>query len=97
MFGLNARVALAAAPANDDIANGTTLTTFPFTDRINTAQATVETYESADCSSITNTVWYRFASGNSYYLLNVNSVESDYSTRIALYTGTPGSLQVRYC
>jgi hypothetical protein len=96
-LGLTSRLAIAAIPTNDDITNATALTTFPFTDRINTAEATVEPDEPADCFPITHTVWYKFDSGGSSYVLSVNSAESDYATRIALYTGAPGSLQVRYC
>ena len=96
-LGLTSRLAFAAAPTNDDIANATALTAFPFTDALSTAEATVEPNEPADCFPITHTVWYKFEAGSSHYIVTADTVGSDYPAQMAFYTGSPGSLQVRYC
>jgi hypothetical protein len=97
LLGMGSQLALAAAPANDNIANATVLTTFPFTDQFNTEGATTEAGEPGDCGTPSHTVWYKFESGTASYVMTVSTAGSDYPASMGLYTGSPGSLEVRIC
>jgi hypothetical protein len=50
--------ATAAAPANDNVANATVVSALPFTDSVDTTDATIESNEGG-CGPPTHTVWYR--------------------------------------
>jgi hypothetical protein len=83
------RLALAAAPSNDNIANATAIPLASFTDRINTAEATVEAGELNGCGyALTNTVWYRFSPGGRTYNVYPDTYGSDYATQLAVYLVT---------
>src|SRR5690606_14911491 len=99
-------------PANDNIANATEITTFPFsTSQNNQFLATMEaTDPTPSCSffgfaGVSNTVWYRFT------IVNAGTVTLDTlgsypdhavggpsgDTVLAVYTGSPGSLTEVAC
>jgi len=91
------RVALAAAPSNDDFANATLIPTAGFVDRINTSEATLEANEPSYCYPITNSVWYKFSAGTSTYNVYFDTVGSDYPANMTLYLATADGLQVVGC
>ncbi len=98
VMALGAPPALAAPPGNDDFANATTVTEpLPFTDSVDTSEATVEATDPVpDCVDTQNTVWYAYtptASG----LVEGNSFGSDYDTTLSVWTGSPGSFSQVAC
>jgi hypothetical protein len=75
-------VALAAAPANDDVANATNLSSFPY---VATVEMTEATADGSDpwCDSVTGTVWYRYvATAEQDLTVAVPATESD--TRVCV-------------
>jgi hypothetical protein len=55
------RTASAAAPANDDIANATPISTVPYSTTVDNTEATLEPGEPQSCyPPIDNTVWFKF-------------------------------------
>jgi len=85
--------ALAAPPSNDDIGAAGVVPNTPFTDVVDTTEATVAEGDSG-CGSAT--VWYSFtpeASGR----YQLDTFGSDYDTTVALLEGTPGHLTLLDC
>jgi PKD repeat protein len=79
-----------AQPSNDDFANATVIdpSSLPFTDTVDTIQATTEADEpTGGCSYNGGTVWYAFTPSNSG-LYRVDTSASDYSNTITIYTGS---------
>lgn len=95
--GAAQRIALAAAPSNDNFANATLVPTAGFVDRINTSEATLEASESNYCYPITNSVWYKFVAGSSSYNVTFDTSGSDYPAQQTLYFATPDGLQLVGC
>jgi hypothetical protein len=97
-----ADVSIAQVPANDDIANAVEVTTLPFSDNLNTSEATTTADEPADpedpavCFIGGHTVWYTFTPSENM-TINANTFGSDYDTGIAVYSGTPGALTFIEC
>jgi PKD repeat protein len=60
-IGLVAAPAALAAPANDDFAAATPLTALPFTDVVDTTDATLEPGEPSSCHPADDSVWYSLA------------------------------------
>jgi hypothetical protein len=89
----SAAVAHAAPPSNDDIADATVVTSFPFTDSVNTSEAT---YAATDTGCGFATVWYRFTPADSG-LIEIHTVGSDYDTTLGLHTGEPAALNLVDC
>jgi len=85
--------AFAASPMNDDISNAIVVDGTPFTDAVDTSEATVS---EGDSGCGTATVWYSFTpSEDSVY--QFNTFGSDYDTTLALFEGTPGNLTLLEC
>ncbi len=80
--------AQASAPANDNFANATLITTIPFSDGpFSTTEATSEPGEPSPCGSIGRTVWYSFTPSQSGTIV-ADTTGSDYDTVLAVYTGS---------
>jgi hypothetical protein len=87
-----------AQPPNDDFANATIVTEpLPFTDSVDTTDATVEpTDPEPSCVGTTHTVWYSYtpsADGR----IQVDTVGSDYDTTLSAWVGDPGDFREVAC
>jgi hypothetical protein len=91
-----ADVSILAVPANDEFANAVAISTLPFTDNLNTSEATAVGDPANDCLVDGHTVWYQFTPSVDMRL-NANTFGSDYDTGIAVYTGTPPNLTQITC
>jgi hypothetical protein len=88
--------ALAAPPTNDDLNSATTVTEpLPFSDAINTAEATTAG-DDPDCAGQGPTVWYVFTPSQDMDV-QANTYGSDYDTTLSVYTGSPGNLTQIAC
>jgi hypothetical protein len=76
---------LAAAPGNDNFANATAIdpSALPFTENVNTQEATTEPGEAACYGSIHRTVWYTFTAATTSYVRVVAT--GAYSTVVGVY------------
>ena len=92
---LSAGAALAAPPDNDDIANATLVASLPFSDMVDTTEAT-EAADDPDCSGAGPTVWYTYTPTEDQRLL-ADTFGSDYDTTLSAYVGSPGSLEQIAC
>ncbi|HAV78537.1 MAG TPA: hypothetical protein DCX53_14405 [Anaerolineae bacterium] len=87
-------VAFAAPPLNDNWASATDVPSIPYTDSINTSEATVQTGEprvnvSCDGNLLevgNNTVWYKYTPASTGFI-SFDTVGTDYDTYIAAWTG----------
>jgi hypothetical protein len=87
---------LAAPPAtNDDITNATVITTIPFTDNIDTTNATASPDDPVLCPN-SGSVWYTFTP-TSDIRLEANTFGSNYDTVLSVFSGAPGSLGFVTC
>jgi hypothetical protein len=77
-----ADVSIAQIPANDDFANAVAISTLPFTDNLNTSEATAVGDPANDCLVDGHTVWYQFTP-SADMRINANTFGSDYDTGIA--------------
>jgi hypothetical protein len=80
-------------PPNDSCQTPRVISSLPFQDEINTANAAVAPDDPVSCSGSQdkNTVWYSITpSANSVYGIDTNA--SDYDTTISVYTGACGAL-----
>lgn len=87
-----------AQPANDSFANRETITGLPFTDVESSIRlATVEPTDpsifcrQAGIGTGGNTVWYSYTTGPVDEYVDFTTVNSDYDTIVAFYTGGPGA------
>jgi hypothetical protein len=96
---LGATPALAAqGPSNDRISGATVITALPFSDTVDTTQATTDRQEAAasqpcldiGAPAVEKGVWYTYTASSDITLL-VDTVNSDYTTGIALYNGAPSA------
>jgi hypothetical protein len=91
----------AAAPSADLYANRTVVGAIPFTDSVDTTEATTDADDAeaaAPCGSPPTdaSVWYEYTpSSDGGFIVDTNS--SDYSTGIIVATGSPGSFNVLAC
>ncbi len=88
-----------AAPPNDNFANATVISPIPFTDVVDTTDATDEAGEPASsCTLAGNGVWYVHANtSGGLESFDANTFASDYDTVLDVYTGTWGSLTEIAC
>jgi hypothetical protein len=97
-----ADVTIAQVPANDDFDDAVVITTLPFTDNLNTSEATTAADDPADpddpaiCFIGGHTVWYQFTPSKDIRI-NANTIGSDFDTGIAVFTGTRGALTLIGC
>jgi hypothetical protein len=89
----NPQAALAAPPSNDDISGATVFTGLPFTDSVDTTEAT---YAATDAGCGLATVWYEFTPTESG-VVELHTVGSTYDTTLALYTGDPSAPTLLQC
>ena len=89
----SATAAQAAPPSNDDIADAVVVTAVPFTDSVNTSEAT---YAATDTGCGPATVWYRFTPVDSGFI-EFHTAGSDYDTTLGLHTGEPSALNLVQC
>jgi hypothetical protein len=94
---LNFTLREALPPRNDEFSNATPIDVLPFTDDVNTRDATTSV-DDPGCNmfSTHKTVWYEYtpmASGRVF----VNTYGSDYSGIISVWKGSPGSLTNMVC
>jgi hypothetical protein len=88
-------IAQAAAPANDEIGAAASIGSLPFTDTLDTIEAS-SAADDPDCSGNGPTVWYTFAPSSDIEL-ELNTFSSTYDTTISVYTGSPGVLTQIAC
>ena len=76
----------AAAPSNDDLTSPTVVVSLPYTDAINTVEATVEGSEPLyDCGwNVGKTVWYSYTPGATGDVF-VNTQGSNFSTVLHVF------------
>jgi hypothetical protein len=82
--------AFALPPSNDDFGSATVISSLPFSDSLNTAEAT-RAGDDPDCAASSHTVWYTFTPDKDI-TVQANTFGSDYDTILCLYTGSQGSL-----
>ncbi|MGH2660064.1 MAG: hypothetical protein ACRDHS_10465 [Actinomycetota bacterium] len=87
--------AAAVVPGNDDIANATVITALPFTDSLDTTDATTAP-DDPQCEGNAHTVWYSFTPATDVSIAP-NTFGSDYDTTLSAYTGFPGALTQIAC
>jgi len=93
--------ALAAPPSNDTYAGRETIGSIPFTDSLDTSEATTDADDAewnATCGAPATdaSVWYSFTSASDAGVI-VDTTGSDYTAGIAAVSGTPGSLITEAC
>jgi len=101
---LGATPALAAAPPNDTIAGATLIAVLPFSDMVDTTEATTDADELATgqpcldigAPAIEKAVWFKYTATANVSLL-VNTTASSYSNGIASYIGAPSATTLTGC
>jgi hypothetical protein len=87
---LLATPAFAAPPGNDDFDAATPIPTLPFTDTVDTTDATTAD-DDPGCFGNDHSVWYEFTP-SADTTVGATTSGSDYDTTLSAYTGTRGSL-----
>ena len=87
--------AVLAQPSNDDFGAATVISALPFTDRVNTVDATIAA-DDPSCAGTGATVWYKYTPAANA-AVDVNTFGSDYDTTLSLYTGSRGALYQVFC
>ncbi len=93
--------ALAAPPGNDDVTGATAITSLPFTDEVDTTEATTTAEELAwnefcGAPAMEHAVWYT-ATIQAAGTVKVDVTGSDYSAGILVLNGTPGAFTPVIC
>jgi hypothetical protein len=87
--------ALAAAPANDDVAGATAIGSLPFGDTVDTTEATTAA-DDPDCVGNGHTAWYSFTPVADV-TVSADTFGSTFDTTLSAYSGSPGSLTQIAC
>jgi PKD repeat protein len=83
---LTPTAALAAAPSNDDFENARTISALPFSNTVDSAEATLQTDEpTPSCGSVSATVWYAFTPAETG---SVTATAGGDWPMVAAYTGS---------
>jgi hypothetical protein len=82
-------------PANDDFDHPTVIGALPFTDSINTADATTAA-DDPSCVGNAHSVWYAFTPTQDVPV-KADTAGSDYATSLGVYTGSRGGLSQVAC
>lgn len=91
LLGLLPTVALAAAPENDEIAGAKAITSVPYSDAIDTTDATASSEDPDKCLGYSpNNVWYRHTAEQTRRLV-ADTFGSDYDTVLAVYEEAPAN------
>jgi hypothetical protein len=98
--GLSAQAAFAAAPGNDVFSGATAVSALPFSDSVDTTQATTDANDAqlnANCGAPATdaSVWYKLDGNDSTVVVDVS--QSNYSAGVLVGTGTEGSLSIVTC
>jgi hypothetical protein len=100
---LAAPLAWAQAPPNDDFANATVISSLPFSETLDTSQATTEPTDAealAAChnpvSSVSATVWYAYTPPEDQGVA-ISTSGSSYPTGVGVFTGGQGNLDALFC
>lgn len=96
-----AQAASAAAPANDTSATATVISSLPYSDTVDTAQATTDAEDAAlnsNCGAPATeaSVWYKYTSATDDAVI-VDVSQSSYSAGVIVASGSPGSLSLVDC
>lgn len=84
-----------AQPAHDDFDTPTVISALPFTDSINTADATAAA-DDPFCNSSEHTVWYSFTPTQDGPI-RADTFGSDFDTNLGVFTGSRGTLSQIAC
>ena len=95
LLSTSASMAMAQPPSNDDYADVVAIGQLPFTDTLDTTEATTAS-DDPDCSGNGPTVWYSFTTSESVSL-RLDTFGSDYDTTLSAYTGVRGDLEQIAC
>jgi hypothetical protein len=95
MMLISPAAAMAAPAPNDDFDNATPVGALPFTDRVDTREATAAADDPTTCSN-NGSVWYRFTPGADM-VIEAKTAGSDYYTVLSAYTGSRSALTQRAC
>ena len=87
--------AFAAPPDNDDFDAATPIPALPFTDTVDTTDATTAD-DDPDCFGNGHSVWYEFTPSEDL-TVGATTSGSNYDTTLSAYTGTRGSLDQVAC
>lgn len=80
--------AMAAVPANDDIAGAKPVTAIPYSDSVSVSEATTQAGEVVEtCAPFANTVWYAVTLGSDRDV-RVDTAGSNYDTALAVWVGS---------
>ncbi|HET9140300.1 DUF6299 family protein [Actinophytocola sp.] len=101
MVLVGALPAMAAPPSNDVITGATAITAIPFSETVNTTEATTDAEDAAintNCGApATNgSVWYTIE-GRDVPAYLVDVAQSDFTAGVIVATGTPGNLSLVTC
>jgi hypothetical protein len=88
--------AFAQPPSNDDFDNATLIPSLPFSDSINTEEATRAADDPECGGNDDHTVWYRFTPDQDVSV-QANTRGSDYPATLSVFTGSRGSLEQIAC
>jgi hypothetical protein len=95
VIAVSAPVAANEAPPNDDFDDATAITTLPFSDEVDTREAT-QAADDPDCFGAGPTVWYAVTLAEDTFV-EVNTFGSDYDTTLSAYVGERGDLEQIAC
>lgn len=94
---LSAGVAVAVPPDNDDFDTARVVSTVPFTDTVDTTEATSAADDpEPECVGTGRTVWYSFTPSTNARVA-ADTFGSDYDTTLSVYTGSRGDLTELAC
>jgi PKD repeat protein len=94
-LGVFGGTALAASPPNDDFDQARAVGALPFSDTVDTTDATAAFDDPTDCTN-NGSVWYKF-NPSSDVLLQADTFGSNYDTVLSVYTGSRGALTLNGC
>ena len=104
VLGVGAGPAWAQAPSNDTFGQATQIHSLPFSQTLDTSQATTDSTDAealAACAiplpvTVAATVWYQYTPSADQGLL-ISTDGSSYGAGVAVLTGSPGSLSAVAC
>jgi hypothetical protein len=99
-LGMSVPAAFAAAPGNDVFSGATGVSVLPFSDSVNTTEATTDANDAqlnTNCGAPATdaSVWYTVQGNDSTVVVDVS--QSDYSAGVLVGTGTEGALDIVAC
>ena len=91
------QTAEAAAPANDDFYSATVIPSLPYSETLNTSEASAGSSDPYPCGYYPySSVWYSFTPGENM-TLRIGTNGSNYYTAVGIYTGSYGNLTEMGC